>query len=150
MPPCSLDLHRHEEDTRSSYMLPAGLTSGTKLCSTAVSYLTSRACTFWARQVALKEGPVHCATWAPDGSAFAVVAGFMPAQTVIFDAKCSPPPTTFPRGPPAPVGALCMHGARLLKSTDRAEVHVCPMHTHTPTAMSMCMHDGNRAPITKC
>lgn len=38
--------------------------------------------------VALKEGPVHCATWAPDGSTFVAVAGFMPAQTIIFDSKC--------------------------------------------------------------
>ena len=40
--------------------------------------------------VPLKEGPVHDSVWAPDGSAFAVVAGFMPAQTLIFDSKCVP------------------------------------------------------------
>lgn len=38
--------------------------------------------------VALKEGPVHCATWAPDGTMFVVVAGHMPAQSIIFDDKC--------------------------------------------------------------
>ncbi len=30
---------------------------------------------------------MHDAAWAPDGSAFAVVAGFMPAQTLVFDSK---------------------------------------------------------------
>ncbi len=59
--------------------------------------------------MALKEGPVHCATWAPDGSAFAVVAGFMPAQTIIFDAKCAPHhplccPASSPGYSPAPCG----------------------------------------------
>lgn len=37
--------------------------------------------------VPLKEGPVHDSTWSPDGTCFAVVAGFMPAQTLIFDSK---------------------------------------------------------------
>jgi translation initiation factor 2A len=34
-----------------------------------------------------KEGPVHDVQWAPSGSHFVVVAGFMPAKTMLFDAK---------------------------------------------------------------
>lgn len=37
--------------------------------------------------VPLKEGPVHDSAWSPNGACFAVVAGFMPAQTLIFDSK---------------------------------------------------------------
>jgi Eukaryotic translation initiation factor eIF2A len=37
--------------------------------------------------VPLKEGPVHDSAWSPDSACFAVVAGFMPAQTLIFDSK---------------------------------------------------------------
>ena len=37
----------------------------------------------------LKEGPVHDVAWSPTGSHFMVVAGFMPAKTVLFDAKCA-------------------------------------------------------------
>ena len=36
----------------------------------------------------LKEGPVHDVAWSPTGSHFIVIAGFMPAKTVLFDAKC--------------------------------------------------------------
>lgn len=38
--------------------------------------------------VQLKEGPVHDASWAPDGKIFAVVAGFIPSRTLVFDAAC--------------------------------------------------------------
>ncbi|KAL3135761.1 hypothetical protein ABBQ32_007324 [Trebouxia sp. C0010 RCD-2024] len=38
----------------------------------------------------LKDGPIHDAQWSPDGAFFIVVAGFMPAKTVLFDAKCKP------------------------------------------------------------
>lgn len=38
--------------------------------------------------VALKEGPVHDVQWSPTGTHFMVVAGFMPAKTILFDAKC--------------------------------------------------------------
>ncbi|KAA6416608.1 MAG: eukaryotic translation initiation factor 2A-like [Trebouxia sp. A1-2] len=38
----------------------------------------------------LKDGPIHDAQWSPDGCFFIVVAGFMPAKTVLFDAKCKP------------------------------------------------------------
>jgi translation initiation factor 2A len=40
----------------------------------------------------LKEGPVHDVAWSPTGSHFIVIAGFMPAKTVLFDAKCDPRP----------------------------------------------------------
>ena len=35
----------------------------------------------------LKEGPVHDVAWSPTGSHFMVVVGFMPAKTILFDAK---------------------------------------------------------------
>ena len=39
--------------------------------------------------VSLKEGPVHDVQWSPTGTHFMVVAGFMPAKTILFDAKCA-------------------------------------------------------------
>lgn len=36
----------------------------------------------------VQEGPVHDASWAPDGKIFAVVAGFIPSRTLVFDAAC--------------------------------------------------------------
>ena len=39
---------------------------------------------------AMQDGPIHDAQWSPDGDFFVVVAGFMPAKTVLFDAKCKP------------------------------------------------------------
>ncbi len=38
----------------------------------------------------MQDGPIHDAQWSPDGCFFIVVAGFMPAKTVLFDAKCKP------------------------------------------------------------
>lgn len=38
----------------------------------------------------VQDGPIHDAQWSPDGAFFIVVAGFMPAKTVLFDAKCKP------------------------------------------------------------
>lgn len=38
--------------------------------------------------MALKEGPVHDVQWSPSGQHFMVVAGFMPAKTILFDARC--------------------------------------------------------------
>lgn len=38
----------------------------------------------------LQDGPIHDAQWSPDGCFFIVVAGFMPAKTVLFDDKCKP------------------------------------------------------------
>ena len=38
----------------------------------------------------MQDGPIHDAQWSPDGAFFVVVAGFMPAKTVLFDAKCKP------------------------------------------------------------
>ncbi|XRB05145.1 Eukaryotic translation initiation factor 2A [Pycnococcus provasolii] len=38
----------------------------------------------------LKEGPIHDVQWSPIGRDFIVVHGFMPAKTVLFDAKCKP------------------------------------------------------------
>ena len=38
----------------------------------------------------MQDGPIHDAQWSPDGAFFIVVAGFMPAKTVLFDAKCKP------------------------------------------------------------
>ena len=40
--------------------------------------------------VGVQDGPIHDAQWSPDGAFFVVVAGFMPAKTVLFDAKCKP------------------------------------------------------------
>ncbi|XP_020588749.1 eukaryotic translation initiation factor 2A isoform X2 [Phalaenopsis equestris] len=37
-----------------------------------------------------KEGPVHDVQWAPSGSEFAVVYGFVPSSATIFDKKCRP------------------------------------------------------------
>ncbi|PKA56261.1 Eukaryotic translation initiation factor 3 subunit B [Apostasia shenzhenica] len=37
-----------------------------------------------------KEGPVHDVQWSSTGLEFAVVYGFMPSKTTIFDKKCSP------------------------------------------------------------
>ena len=31
---------------------------------------------------------MHDVAWSPTGSHFIVIAGFMPAKTVLFDAKC--------------------------------------------------------------
>ena len=33
---------------------------------------------------------MHDAQWSPDGAFFIVVAGYMPAKQVLFDAKCKP------------------------------------------------------------
>lgn len=38
----------------------------------------------------VQDGPIHDAQWSPDGAFFIVVAGYMPAKTVLFDAKCKP------------------------------------------------------------
>ena len=32
---------------------------------------------------------MHDVAWSPTGSHFIVIAGFMPAKTVLFDAKCA-------------------------------------------------------------
>ena len=45
-----------------------------------------------------KEGPIHDVTWSPRSNSFAVVYGFMPAKTVVFNAK-GEPIHTFPLGP---------------------------------------------------
>ncbi|PRQ49591.1 putative transcription factor WD40-like family [Rosa chinensis] len=37
-----------------------------------------------------KEGPVHDVQWSYSGSEFAVVYGFMPSKTTVFDKKCNP------------------------------------------------------------
>ena len=37
-----------------------------------------------------KEGPIHDVTWSPRSNSFAVVYGYMPAKTVIFNAKAQP------------------------------------------------------------
>jgi translation initiation factor 2A len=46
--------------------------------------------------VALKEGPVHDVQWSPSGQHFMVIAGFMPAKTILFDAKCALNPEPSP------------------------------------------------------
>lgn len=38
----------------------------------------------------LEKGPIHDVQWSPKGDFFAVVAGFMPAKTLLFNAKCKP------------------------------------------------------------
>lgn len=45
-----------------------------------------------------KEGPIHDVTWSPKSNSFAVVYGYMPAKTVIFNAKAQAI-HTFPLGP---------------------------------------------------
>jgi translation initiation factor 2A len=45
-----------------------------------------------------KEGPIHDVTWSPKSNSFAVVYGFMPAKTVIFNSKAQVV-HTFPLGP---------------------------------------------------
>ena len=45
-----------------------------------------------------KEGPIHDVTWSPKSTSFGVVYGYMPAKTVIFNAKAQPI-HTFPLGP---------------------------------------------------
>lgn len=45
-----------------------------------------------------KEGPIHDVTWSPRSNSFAVVYGFMPAKTVIFNSKAQVV-HTFPLGP---------------------------------------------------
>jgi len=37
-----------------------------------------------------KEGPIYDASWSPNGKEFALVYGFMPAQTTLFDLKSQP------------------------------------------------------------
>jgi translation initiation factor 2A len=45
-----------------------------------------------------KEGPIHDVSWSPKSNSFAVVYGYMPAKTVIFNAKAQTV-HTFPLGP---------------------------------------------------
>lgn len=45
-----------------------------------------------------KEGPIHDVSWSPKSNSFAVVYGYMPAKTVIFNARAQPI-HTFPLGP---------------------------------------------------
>lgn len=45
-----------------------------------------------------KEGPIHDVTWSPKSNSFAVVYGYMPAKTVIFNARAQAI-HTFPLGP---------------------------------------------------
>ncbi|EXJ73437.1 uncharacterized protein A1O5_03197 [Cladophialophora psammophila CBS 110553] len=45
-----------------------------------------------------KEGPIHDVAWSPKSNSFAVVYGYMPAKTVIFNARAQPV-HTFPLGP---------------------------------------------------
>ncbi|KIW15061.1 hypothetical protein PV08_07848 [Exophiala spinifera] len=45
-----------------------------------------------------KEGPIHDVSWSPKSNSFAVVYGYMPAKTVIFNAKAQAV-HTFPLGP---------------------------------------------------
>ncbi|RMD41555.1 hypothetical protein DV735_g3569, partial [Chaetothyriales sp. CBS 134920] len=45
-----------------------------------------------------KEGPIHDVSWSPTSNSFAVVYGYMPAKTVIFNARAQPV-HTFPLGP---------------------------------------------------
>lgn len=45
-----------------------------------------------------KEGPIHDVTWSPRSNSFAVVYGYMPAKTVIFNARAQAV-HTFPLGP---------------------------------------------------
>jgi translation initiation factor 2A len=45
-----------------------------------------------------KEGPIHDVTWSPKSNSFAVVYGFMPAKTVVFNSKAQVV-HTFPLGP---------------------------------------------------
>ncbi|GMH45057.1 hypothetical protein BSKO_13014 [Bryopsis sp. KO-2023] len=43
-----------------------------------------------AALVPVEKGPIHDIQWSPKGDFFAVVAGFMPAKTMLFNAKCKP------------------------------------------------------------
>jgi len=45
-----------------------------------------------------KEGPIHDVSWSPKSNSFAVVYGYMPAKTVIFNSKAQAV-HTFPLGP---------------------------------------------------
>lgn len=45
-----------------------------------------------------KEGPIHDVTWSPKSNSFAVVYGYMPAKTVIFNSRAQNV-HTFPLGP---------------------------------------------------
>ncbi|KAK6378916.1 hypothetical protein LTS17_006619 [Exophiala oligosperma] len=45
-----------------------------------------------------KEGPIHDVSWSPKSNSFAVVYGYMPAKTVIFNSKAQTV-HTFPLGP---------------------------------------------------
>lgn len=45
-----------------------------------------------------KEGPIHDVTWSPRSNSFAVVYGYMPAKTVVFNSKAQPI-HTFALGP---------------------------------------------------
>lgn len=38
----------------------------------------------------LEKGPIHDVRWSPKGDFFAVVAGFMPAKTLLFNSQCKP------------------------------------------------------------
>lgn len=51
-----------------------------------------------ANTVSDKEGPIHDVSWSPRSNSFAVVYGYMPAKTVIFNAKAQPV-HTFPLAP---------------------------------------------------
>ncbi|RVX75267.1 hypothetical protein B0A52_00619 [Exophiala mesophila] len=61
-------------------------------------YLLSASGGFDSRIDLDKEGPIHDVSWSPKSNSFAVVYGYMPAKTVIFNARAQPV-HTFPLGP---------------------------------------------------
>lgn len=52
-------------------------------------FLLGVAGSFDCRVTLDKEGPIHDVTWSPDAKEFAVIYGFMPAKTTMFDARAS-------------------------------------------------------------
>ena len=59
-----------------------------------VGHMASRLCTqlltLQLDPLLLQDGPIHDAQWSPDGLFFVVIAGFMPAKTLLFNDKCKP------------------------------------------------------------
>ena len=52
-------------------------------------FLLGVAGSFDCRVTLDKEGPIHDVTWSPDSKEFAVIYGFMPAKTTMYDARAS-------------------------------------------------------------
>mmetsp|Transcript_16552 Transcript_16552/g.14348 ORF Transcript_16552/g.14348 Transcript_16552/m.14348 type:complete len:162 (+) Transcript_16552:1121-1606(+) len=46
--------------------------------------------TYKLKKVPTYKGPIHDVCWNPNGQQFAVISGFMPAGSVLFDVKCVP------------------------------------------------------------